>query len=58
MILLSQLIKFLKKKELDYTRHSIEQIDIVEISDNYQNDKKIRFEFIDQELDHLEIVSE
>lgn len=58
MILLSQLIKFLKKKELIYTRYRIENIDIIEIDNNYQEDKKIRFEFIDQELDHLEIVSD
>lgn len=58
MIKLAQLIRFLKKKEIDYTRHSIEQVDIVEVIDNYQDDKKIRFEFIDQELDHLEIVNE
>jgi hypothetical protein len=58
MVLLSQLIKFLKKKELIYTRYRIENIDIIEIDDNYQEDRKIRFEFIDQELDHLEIVSD
>lgn len=58
MILLSQLIKFLKKKELIYTRYRIENMDIIEIYNNYQEDKKIRFEFIDQELDHLEIVSD
>jgi len=58
MIKLGQLIKFLKRKKLDYTRYTISEVDIIEIDDNYQYDKKIRFEFIKQELDHLEIVSE
>lgn len=58
MIKLAQLLKFLKKKEIDFRRYIMENVDIIEVEDNYREDYKIRFEFIDQELDHLEIVSE